>query len=201
MTDSDDIEGLDGLTPLEEIPSAPQTPSAARTAAPAPSNDADEVGDEDELTFTRKKEDAEMDMTPMVDIVFQLLIFFMVTASFSMQRSLEIPKPEEDKPSTAVNPNPKDIETDPDYVTVLVDRFGSFHVQTVDFDEEAPSQQELLVKLRRARRGDSAGNIPKKLLVKANGEAAHHRVVIALDAGPEVGMSEVQIQTVEDDDT
>ena len=28
-----------------------------------------------------------MDMTPMVDIVFQLLIFFMVTASFSLQRS------------------------------------------------------------------------------------------------------------------
>src|SRR5688572_20269137 len=32
-------------------------------------------------------QEAEMDMTPMVDVTFLLLIFFMVTASFTMQKS------------------------------------------------------------------------------------------------------------------
>ena len=37
------------------------------------------------------KSDSEMDMTPMVDVTFLLLIFFMVTAAFAMQKSFQVP--------------------------------------------------------------------------------------------------------------
>ena len=37
----------------------------------------------------RELDDSGLDMTPMVDVTFLLLIFFMITASFSMQKSLE----------------------------------------------------------------------------------------------------------------
>jgi biopolymer transport protein ExbD len=43
----------------------------------------------------------EMDMTPMIDIVFQLLIFFMLTASFHLQKSL--PLPAGDRPDESQN--------------------------------------------------------------------------------------------------
>jgi biopolymer transport protein ExbD len=163
--------------------------------APPPAVD---VGDDEPLVFPEKRqaEDVELDMTPMVDVTFQLLIFFMVTAAFSLQKSIEIPPPKQDEPSTQVQQ--RDPEEDPSYVTVFVDEFNTYRVVTVDWDVEAPSQQELLRKLREAKNGDSAGNIPTKLLVKAHGDSLHEKVVVALDAGTEVGMEQVQLMTVEE---
>ena len=42
-----------------------------------------------------------MDLTPMVDVTFLLLIFFMITASFSMQKAIEVPAPDSDKKGAA----------------------------------------------------------------------------------------------------
>jgi biopolymer transport protein ExbD len=160
-----------------------------------------EAEDEGELKLGEKREaqEASMDMTPMVDVTFQLLIFFMVTAAFAMQKSIEIPIPEQDQPSTQVEQ--KDPETDPEYIVVLVDEFNTYHVfaDAIDPDDaEAPSEQELLRKLRYARDAAPGGVIPTKLLVKASGEALHEKVVVALDAGTEVGMEQVQLMTVEE---
>ena len=51
----------------------------------------------------RRSEDVErddLDMTPMVDVTFLLLIFFMVTAAFSLQKSLEVPTPDQQENAT-----------------------------------------------------------------------------------------------------
>jgi biopolymer transport protein ExbD len=139
-------------------------------------------------------------MTPMVDVTFQLLIFFMLTASFTMQKSLNVPKPQSTAPSTVRSV--EDLQQDTDVIVVRVDATGTFFVGSSAWDDEieAPSPQELLVKLRQARAGDSAGSIPTRMVVMANGEATHERVVIAIDAGNDVGMEEVQLVTVEDDE-
>jgi biopolymer transport protein ExbD len=145
----------------------------------------------------KKSSEAEMDMTPMVDVTFLLLIFFMVTAAFSLQKSLETPKPDpSDQPSTEVV---ESIDDNPDYITILVDENNTFYVSTVDWERECPTQQELLVRLREARRGDAAGRQPTKLLVRAHGDSSHERVVMALDAGSSVGIEETQLMTIEDD--
>ena len=36
----------------------------------------------------------KLNLTPMIDVVFQLLIFFMVTSTFAMQKALPVPTPE-----------------------------------------------------------------------------------------------------------
>jgi biopolymer transport protein ExbD len=157
----------------------------------------DELGG-DEIRFgAREREETEMDMTPMVDVTFLLLIFFMVTAAFSLQKSLQVPTPRPDEPSQ--NVQQRDPQEDPDMVTVHVDEFNTFRVVTTDWEEEAPSDQELLMQLRKARSGNSQGRVPTKLLVMANGEAMHEKVVRALDAGTEVGMDEIQLMMVEED--
>jgi biopolymer transport protein ExbD len=185
--------------PATEAAAAPESPRVGKaTRAPKDSPDAAE---ETRLDMGEKREpqEAQMDMTPMVDVTFQLLIFFMVTAAFAMQKSIELPKPEQDEPSTQVEQ--KDPETDPEYIVVLVDEFNTYHVfaDSIDPDDaEAPSEQELLRKLRYARDAAPGGVIPTKLLVKASGEALHEKVVVALDAGTEVGMEQVQLMTVEE---
>jgi biopolymer transport protein ExbD len=167
-------------------------PAAKASARPEPAED--EAG---ESAQKWKTEEAELDMTPMVDVTFQLLIFFMVTAAFAMQKSIEVPKPKQDAPSTQVVVA-QDPEQDPSFVTVYVDQNNTYRVVTVDWDTEAPSEQELLRKMREARHGDTAGHVPTKLLVKAHGDSLHEKVVAALDAGTEVGMEEIQLMTVEE---
>lgn len=170
------------------------------TETPPADDPGHETIDDGPADFGEKREelDGEMDMTPMVDVTFLLLIFFMVTAAFALQKSIELPKPKQDEAST--NVVQQEPEEDPDFVTVSVDEFNTYRVVTIDWEAEAPSEHELLRKLREARGGDSAGNIPTKLLVKAHIESLHEKVIAALDAGTEVGMEQVQLMTVEEFD-
>jgi hypothetical protein len=73
-------------------------------------------------------------------------------------------------------------------------------VVTADWDQEAPSKHELLIKLREARDGNSRGVRPSKLLVMANDDAMHSAVVAALDAGSMVEMGQIQLQMVEENE-
>lgn len=201
----DAVEGI-APQPEREVPlppiaqeADPETDDVDVEASSAESDDDGEEGPTEGLQFRRPSGEAEMDMTPMVDVTFLLLIFFMVTAAFTLQKSLQIPKPEPPD-ETAQSRSFQEFEDNPDYVTVHVDEYGTYRVVTVDFDREAYSESELLRNLRDARAGSSGGHIPKHLLVRAHGDALHAKVVSALDAGTAVGMEDVQLLTVEDEE-
>lgn len=145
---------------------------------------------------TKRESDDQMDMTPMVDITFLLLIFFMVTAAFSLQRSIEVPPP--DRQESAAQARSLDqLEQDDDYV--IIEIYGDNRM----FVNESPaaSEQDLLVRLREAREGlpGSGSRGPSSLLVLAHGDCRHEKVVTALDAGNAVGMENVRLATVEED--
>jgi len=129
-------------------------------------------------------------MTPMIDCVFLLLIFFLVTASFALQKSIEIPSPEPQEQSAKAR-TVEEIEADPDYVVVRIDKDNTVWVN----DSEAPSEQDLLVKLREARETPlkEGGKGPTSLLVLADGEAWHEIVVRVLDAGNDVGIQNIRL--------
>lgn len=141
--------------------------------------------------------EAEMDMTPMVDVTFLLLIFFMVTAAFTMQKSFQVPTPQDNRPSENVIDKPEEEGV----IRVRVDEFSSFHVFATGWDEEveAPSEQELRRKLREAKEGDGQGNVPNTLIVEAHVDANHEKVILAMDLGTEFEMENVKLQTIEGD--
>ncbi len=136
-------------------------------------------------------EEEEVDMTPMIDMTFLLLVFFMVTAAFALQKSMEIPP--EQQVEGGASPVQQERQEDADFLVVRVDRRNVYWVE----EEEAPSVQDLLVKLRHLRDAGSQGSSPR-LLVLANREATHARVVAALDAGMEIGMEEIRLATEEE---
>lgn len=55
--------------------------------------------------FSKEDEEAEINLTPMLDIVFIMLIFFIVTATFIRESGLDINQPEDDQ-----TPPPEDEE-------------------------------------------------------------------------------------------
>jgi len=77
----------------------------------------DDEEDNDPVLTPAKRPEEELDMTPMVDVTFLLLIFFMVTAAFSLQKSIEVPRQETDAPSVNVEEETEDT----DMVEVQVD--------------------------------------------------------------------------------
>ncbi len=158
-------------------------------------SDSQHPTDEDQavLSFEHKDDsDKEVDMTPMIDCVFLLLIFFVVTASFQLQKALEVPPPEQKDPNARVD----EPDIPDDIITVRIDEDNTIWVN----DIEAPSEQDLLLKLREAREDSTApdGRPPSTLLVLADGEARHDVVVLVLDAGNSVGMEKVKLASADD---
>lgn len=194
---------------VADVPAAPPVMGApvARPAGPRPpsppgggSTLEEEAKNPQDFRVPKSKrvpQESDMDMTPMVDCVFQLLIFFMLTASFAVQKSLLIPKPTVDEGTSTQEPKDENLEA----LTVRIDPQGHFFISggSLEDESEASARVELIMKLKQAR-AVASGPIPNKLMVLAHGDALHERVVEAIDAANDVGLEEIGLKTVEDVD-
>lgn len=145
------------------------------------------------LPKSEKSDDDDMDMTPMVDVTFLLLIFFMVTASFTLQKSMDLPTKTQDEPSPNVV---EDFEDNPEYVSVFVSPYNEYRVRTSEYDwEDAPNQHELRVRLTDALQAQSK---PEKLLIMAHADCFHDKVIQAMDIGIELNYKIQVIMTEEE---
>ena len=166
---------------------------AATAVSMASSSVADEDEDEiDEVLIRKERPEEEMDMTPMVDVTFLLLIFFMVTAAFSLQKSIEMPRQQTDAPSTQVTDEEDDeLES----IEVEVDEFGGFLVIAQDWERETVGKQGLITAFKEAL---SASKDAMRLNVKVHEMAKLHSLVDAMDAGTIAGFSELEVVQVEE---
>jgi biopolymer transport protein ExbD len=147
--------------------------------------------DEEAAEFTLSRGAAtkieEIDMAPMVDVAFQLVLFFLVTATTVLYKTLEVPKPNPEQPPPAAAaqgaPNPQrtleDLEAD--HIVVAIDSRGAF---TIDREPVPADMAALAERLRRAR----ADTGRKAMLLSADAQALHRYAVIAYDAANEIGM-------------
>jgi biopolymer transport protein ExbD len=162
------------------------------------SQEADEYLSTEEIDDTRPRSvaDDEMDLTPMVDVTFLLLIFFMVTAAFAAQKAIGVP-PMSDQ-EAASSQTVDDLEADA--VVIRIDADNVFWVGAPRWDDEqrALSAAEMRSKLRDACGEQRSG--PARMLVQAHGDARHESVVAALDAGSGAGMEEIRLLSYEDGD-
>lgn len=155
----------------------------------------EEQDDDPDVSFGRKMEndDDDMDMTPMVDVTFLLLIFFMVTASFTLQKSIEQPPSQTDDPSTNVQ---EDFEDEDDYVEVIIDQLDTFYVTSRDAEEvEAPTMRDMRAKVIDAKNSLNA----KRMIITAHTSATHAKVVAAYDAANAAQIERIEMRTTEED--
>ena len=105
------------------------------------------------------EDQAEVNMTPMLDIVFILLIFFIVTATFLSEEGIDMtPPPESDAPPPPDAPSPIVVQVDDN--NIFVNR-----VRT-DVDRVLSAVNRF--------RAESAGSA---VLIEANDEASHGVIV------------------------
>ncbi|XZE21366.1 biopolymer transporter ExbD [Pirellulaceae bacterium SH449] len=155
-----------------------------------------EDADVAEIEFPNKELPTDdMDMTPMVDVTFLLLIFFMITASFSSEKAFEEPPP---LPTDAVTAEPKPNN---DTIRIQIDEFNGYTIIFAGGDErEASSKQELLIALDEAKMEMATGvkDEELKLLIEAHVDCIHGAVIAAVDAARDRGFNGFQVQVVEE---
>lgn len=146
-----------------------------------------------------KRPDVEelIDMTAMVDIVFFLLIFFMVASLTARQSSIELPTPapQDQAASLARARTMEDFESDAEFLILRIAGDNTLWIE----DSQVLDPAKLAVRLHDEveGRGASPGGATK-LLVAADGDAHHGLVVSAIDAGHEAGMEDVRFAVEEE---
>lgn len=155
---------------------------------------AEELDPDPPVTFTEKQKltgDDGMDMTPMVDVTFLLLIFFMVTASFTVQKSLETPHSKIDDPSEVVIEEPEDND---EYVEVIIDQNNTYYVTSRNEAEvEAGSDRDMQARVRSAKDEHSA----EKLIITAHVDSFHSKMVKVWDTGILNDFKKIEVRTTE----
>lgn len=133
------------------------------------------------MKFPRRTlEDPAINLTPLIDVVFLLLIFFMVTTTFTRETRIAVNLPEA---------NAEPAESAPDQIEVLVSQSGRYSV-----NDRVLADNELMT-LGRALIDAAAGDRSTPVLLIADAEATHQSVVTAMDAIGQSGFSRLSIAT------
>jgi biopolymer transport protein ExbD len=129
-------------------------------------------------------------MTAMVDIVFFLLIFFMVTSMQGTFSSIKMPAPDSESTAKHGAKSISQIEQDQDTVIVRIDHDNAVWLNDSEIPGGSSCENELRVRLRESRKSSASKN---KLMVLANSECMHGTVVMVLDAGSDSGFDDAQL--------
>jgi biopolymer transport protein ExbD len=119
----------------------------------------------------RDSDEAEMDMTPMIDVTFQLLIFFMITACFVVQKTLDMPPVQSSDQNAPKRYSMSELQKNNVVVAVKVD--GS-----VTVDTKPVNMADLPDALKEAAKGRD--NV--EIVLDVEDDVEHETVVQVLDA-------------------
>lgn len=129
----------------------------------------------------RKKygEEEEINMTPMLDVVFIMLIFFIVTASFVKEAGIDINRP---PPSSGIQPE------DPDKTSILV---AINENDTIWVDQRMVDIRTVRANIERALAASPQSNV----LVQADQNSTNQVLVKVMDAARLAGVRDISVAT------
>ena len=137
------------------------------------------------MKFRRKpRENVEINLASLIDVVFILLLFFVVTTTFTRETQLKVDLPE------AASGTPPE-QTELKQVEVLIGADGVYSVNGKALLESNLSN--LMAALQKESDGDNS--LP--LIISADGKTPHQAVITAMDAAGKLGFSHLRITTVE----
>jgi biopolymer transport protein ExbD len=133
---------------------------------------------------TQSRPEPDVNLTPLIDVVFLLLIFFMVSTSFVRQSQITIRLPEAE--STAM------VEEPPEQIDIMITEQGTYLVNGRELINDRPET------IRNALQRVSAGDNSLPLTISADANARHQHVVTAMDVAGRLGFVRISIATVDD---
>ena len=133
------------------------------------------------MKFSRRaRQEVEVNLTPLIDVVFLLLIFFMVSTTFTKETHLSIDLPDSSSQSNRV----VDLQ-----IEILITREGDFEINGVALANR--ERRTLRAAIGKISEGDTA--IP--MVITADSATPHQSVITALDVAGQLGFSRLSITT------
>ena len=130
----------------------------------------------------RSDERVDVNLTPLIDVVFLLLIFFMVSTTFDRHAKLKVELPE------ATAKTEQQLE---DPVILSIDAKGN------DFIDDRQVVNTQLETLKIALQKTVADKKDVSLVLRADAKTPHQSVVRAMDAASQLGLTRLSIATIE----
>lgn len=131
-------------------------------------------------------EEPKVNLTPLIDVVFLLLIFFMVSTSFEQQTALKIDLPKASQ-QTALN---KD-----NAIEVVIDDQGRMYVNQQGLLDSRPTT------LTAALANAAGSNRVMPVILRADAQTPHHFVVTTMDVLANMGFSNLSIAAAREPET
>lgn len=126
----------------------------------------------------RPEDEAEINITPMLDVVFIMLIFFIVTTSFVREKGLDISRPQKS--------DQQQVEEDIGQILVEIDGNSQITVNKRSVDDQA-----VRANLERER----AQKPKAPLIIASHPDADTNSLVIVLDAANLIGIDNISVAT------
>ncbi len=133
------------------------------------------------MRFRRsRQEEVQVNLTPLIDVVFLLLIFFMVSTTFTRETKLEIDLPESSSEAVLADERPLEI---------LVDSSGNYAVNNT------PLLRNDTDTLKQALLDVAGNNRDMTVVITGDAQAPHQAMVFALDAVGQLGFTKISYAT------
>ncbi|MFK7830410.1 MAG: ExbD/TolR family protein [Congregibacter sp.] len=135
------------------------------------------------MKFRRQsRQELSVNLTPLIDVVFLLLIFFMVSTTFTRETQLSVDLPE----ATGLARDEVDQQ-----IEILIDEQGNYRVNgDALIDARLRTLQAAIYKV-------SKGDTTLPLVISADAQTSHEFVVRAMDAVGQMGFSRLSIASVQ----
>ena len=125
-------------------------------------------------------DEPEVNLTPLIDVVFLLLIFFMVSTTFEHQSRIQIELPE----ATA---SPEEFEEES--IEIVIDAQGRYFIG----EEQVVNTELKTLKSALSKVVGDRGTVP--VTIRADASTPHQAVITALDATSQLGLTQISLAT------
>ena len=132
------------------------------------------------LDTAHSEDDVAIDLTALIDVVFTLIIFFVVTTSFNNRSALKITLP---------SSSASQVEAQKKPLMVLIDRNGNYYVG------DSALVRSDLASLKEAIKQQAGNDRERTIVIQADAKSSHQSVITAMDAIGQLGFSKLSIAT------
>ena len=129
----------------------------------------------------RQEPDPEINLTSLIDVVFLLLIFFMVSTTFERQAALRI-----DLPEASAEAEPKET---PRRLELVIDPEGRIYLNDSQLVDSTP------MTIRAALEQVAGDDRELPVVIRADAQTPHHYVVTVMDVSGQLGFTRLSIAT------
>lgn len=132
---------------------------------------------------TKEKEPLDVNLTPLIDVVFLLLIFFMVTTTFQKDAELNINLPQASATESTQKNEP---------IEISVNQNGRYYIDGKELTNARPQT------IQNALQEASLGQKDRALVIRGDAKANYQNIITVMDVASKLGLVNISLATAQE---